>query len=63
MRMPEIDVRTKELNHVSMAGKPTGVCLWIGLDPGTAGVALRFSLTFDSPRQIRDSRSAGLRMM
>lgn len=42
MLVPEIDVRTKEFHHVPMAGKPIGFLPRIGLDPGTAGVALRF---------------------
>jgi hypothetical protein len=46
-----------------MANKVIGFCLLIGLIAGIAGVALRFFLTFDLPRQIRDSRSAGLWMM
>ena len=53
MRMLEIDVRTKELNHVSMADKPIGLCLRIGLDPGTAGVARCVSPS----RLIRQDRS------
>lgn len=42
MLVPEIDVRTRKVHHVPMAGKPIGFWLRIGLDPGTAGVALRF---------------------
>jgi len=60
MRVPEIDLRAKP-HKESQPRANGGLNYWIfafglGLFPGTAGVALRFSLTFDSPRRIRDSR-------